>query len=73
MLHRFGVNCDDCAGDGEYCVDIRFHAGLMSPDTDEFPDDPPDCGGDLEEAEIGPSSASSPTSPARWPSSACLA
>ena len=43
-----------CQGDGELCVDIRFHAGVLVPDDGEFPADPPDCGIDLEEAASGP-------------------
>ena len=54
QLMAFGVSCYDCLGDGDYCVDLRFHAGVMAPHSGTLPEDAPDCGVDLEAAEIGP-------------------
>ncbi|MFT5685156.1 MAG: hypothetical protein ACI8RZ_006105 [Myxococcota bacterium] len=51
-LQGFGTSCYDCLGDGTYCIDIAFHAGVMSPWDDSIPKDPPSCGIDTED--IGP-------------------
>ncbi len=52
LLLGFGEECYDCLDDGPLCVDIAFHAGVMSPWDEALPEDPPDCGIDADD--LGP-------------------
>ena len=54
LIGSFGLECYDCLGDGDRCIDLRFHAGIMTLDTGDFPDDPTDCGVDLKDGQVGP-------------------
>ena len=47
QLSSFGLECFDCAGDGDYCVELHMHGAVMVPDDIEDLDALPSCGTNL--------------------------